>query len=92
MLDLFSISVVMVRCLALLVIFNVIAAAPSALMFATRQHLTDGESLSPDYTMLVGIVTYIILATILWTGAKRFGKLLTIRTLWGKTFSFNRPE
>ncbi|HEY3139189.1 MAG TPA: hypothetical protein VGL29_24430 [Blastocatellia bacterium] len=77
LLDLFSVSVVMTRGLAVLVILQVISGIPAALVLAKRQSLPDESSISPDYSVVIAMVSYILLAIILLIFSNRLGRLLT---------------
>lgn len=60
-----------------MLIVHALAVIPAALFFVTREPYPDGSSSSRDFTVVVSLVTYILLAALLLIFAKRFGALLT---------------
>jgi hypothetical protein len=64
-LDLFAVSVVMIRLLAILIIVNAAAAIPTEL------------ANSPDVSTLVALLSYPVLAAVLLIFSRRFGRLVT---------------
>jgi hypothetical protein len=77
MLDLFSVSVVLIRGLAVLFIVQAIAMIPSALLLITQQPYPDGSSSSRDFTVAFALVAYVVLAAALLIFSRKLGGLLT---------------
>lgn len=77
MLDLFSVSVVLVRSLAILIIVQALATIPSALLFLTREPYPEGSSSSRDFSVAFSLVSYLVLAALLLAFAKKLGALIT---------------
>lgn len=76
-LDLFSVSVVMIRLLAILIIVNSAALIPTVFAYI-RQRSADVEFAdSPDVSTLVALLSYPVLAVVLLIFSKKFGRLVT---------------
>ena len=77
MLDLFAVSVVMIRLLAILIIVGATAAIPTVVAYI-RQLSSGGEfAESPDVSTLVALLSYPVLASVLLIFSRKFGRLVT---------------
>jgi hypothetical protein len=76
-LDLLSVSIVAIRCLALFSIARALAVLPAAVVFLRRQEYPDGSSSPRDFTVVVSIVSVVVLAALLLIFARRVGALMT---------------
>lgn len=77
MLDLFAVSVVMIRLLAILIIVNAAAAFPMLVAYI-RQRSSGGEvAYSPDGLTLVALLSYPVIAAVLLIFSRKFGRLVT---------------
>lgn len=77
MLDLFSVSVVLIRSLAILIIVQAIAMVPSALLFLRQETYPDGYVSSRGFDLAFSLVVFAVLATLLLAFSKKLGGLLT---------------
>jgi hypothetical protein len=75
--DLLSVSVVLIRSLAVLIIVEALATIPPALLLLTREPYPDGSSSPRDFSVVVALITYVVLAAVLLVFSRRFGALLT---------------
>ena len=77
MLDLFSVSVVAIRALAVLIIIQAIASVPTVLFFSAQEPFPDGSSPSRDFGLAFYLTAYVVLAGLLLIFARKLGALLT---------------
>ena len=77
MLDLFAVSVVMIRLLAILIIVNAVAAIPTVFAYIRQVSWAGELANSPDVSTLVALLSYPVLAAVLLIFSRRFGRLVT---------------
>jgi hypothetical protein len=74
MLDLFSVSVIAIRSLAVLVIVQAIAMVPAVFLFLTVE---TSDGLSRGFDVAFSLVVYVVVATLLLAFSKKLGALFT---------------
>jgi flagellar biosynthesis protein FlhB len=76
-LDLFAVSVVMIRLLAILIIVNAVAAIPTVFAYIRQVSWAGELENSPDVSTLVALLSYPVLAAVLLIFSRKFGRLVT---------------
>lgn len=77
MLDLFSVSVVMIRVLAILIIVNATSAIPMVVAYIRQVSSRVEFADSPDIGTLVALVSYVGFGAVLLLFSSKFGRLVT---------------
>ncbi|MFY9556761.1 MAG: hypothetical protein WAV20_12925 [Blastocatellia bacterium] len=77
MLDLFAVSVVLIRVLAILLIVNATAAILATIVFIRQSSSTGEFSDSTDIPVVAALLTHLVLAAVLLIFSRKLGRLVT---------------